>query len=48
MTPKGSLLLIDEIGKADVGLPKVLLEALGSGDFSVPYLNCAVGLPTEA
>lgn len=35
---KGSVLLIDEIDKADTDLPNGLLETLGNGDFTVPYL----------
>lgn len=33
------VLLIDEIDKADHALPNSLLEALGSGTFSVPYIG---------
>ena len=33
----GSVLLIDEIDKADSDLPNGLLETLGNGDFTVPY-----------
>jgi MoxR-like ATPase len=39
---KGSVLLIDEIDKADTDLPNGLLETLGNGDFAVPYLGEAV------
>ncbi len=35
----GSVLLIDEIDKADTDLPNGLLETLGNSDFSVPYLG---------
>lgn len=35
----GSLLLIDEIDKADADVPNGLLEALGNGAFNVPYLD---------
>ena len=35
----GSVLLIDEIDKADTDLPNGLLETLGNGDFPVPYAN---------
>jgi MoxR-like ATPase len=35
----GSVLLIDEIDKADPDLPNGLLESLGNGSFHVPYLN---------
>ena len=35
---KGAVLLIDEIDKADSELPNGLLETLGNGAFSVPWL----------
>jgi MoxR-like ATPase len=38
------VLLIDEIDKAEADLPNGLLETLGNGAFSVPYLDEAVGL----
>ena len=38
----GSVLLIDEIDKADTDLPNGLLETLGNGDFAVPYLGASV------
>ncbi len=38
----GSVLLIDEIDKADTDLPNGLLETLGNGDFAVPYLGESV------
>ena len=38
----GSVLLIDEIDKADTDLPNGLLETLGNGDFPVPYLGGSV------
>lgn len=38
----GSVLLIDEIDKADTDLPNGLLETLGNGDFTVPYLRDSV------
>jgi MoxR-like ATPase len=38
----GSVLLIDEIDKADTDLPNSLLETLGNGDFTVPYLGTSV------
>ena len=41
---QGSVLLIDEIDKADSDLPNGLLETLGNGAFTVPYLDRAVGL----
>lgn len=40
---QGVVLLIDEIDKADADLPNGLLEILGNGSFSAPYLNRAVG-----
>ena len=40
----GSVLLIDEIDKADADLPNGLLETLGNGAFSVPYLDDPIGL----
>jgi len=36
---KGSVLLIDEIDKADADLPNGLLETLGNGGFTVPYID---------
>lgn len=39
---QGSVLLIDEIDKADTDLPNGLLETLGNGDFTVPYLRDSV------
>ena len=36
---QGSVLLIDEIDKADADLPNGLLETLGNGGFSVPWLS---------
>ncbi len=41
---KGSVLLIDEIDKADADLPNGLLETLGNGAFTVPYLDMPVKL----
>jgi MoxR-like ATPase len=35
----GAVLLIDEIDKADADLPNGLLETLGNGAFTVPYLD---------
>ena len=40
--PAGCVLLIDEIDKAEAELPNGLLETLGNGGFSVPWLNEAV------
>lgn len=39
---QGSVILIDEIDKADSDLPNSLLETLGNGDFTVPYLGQSV------
>ena len=39
---QGSVLLIDEIDKADADLPNGLLETLGNGDFAVPYCSQSV------
>jgi MoxR-like ATPase len=41
----GSVLLIDEIDKADSDLPNGLLETLGNGAFTVPYRDNPVVLP---
>ncbi|GAB6041996.1 AAA family ATPase [Endothiovibrio diazotrophicus] len=47
-TPKdGSVLLIDEIDKADADLPNGLLETLGNGAFTVPYCHQPIGLKAE-
>jgi MoxR-like ATPase len=40
----GAVLLIDEIDKAEADLPNSLLETLGNGAFSVPWLEAPVGL----
>ncbi|MCP5159698.1 MAG: AAA family ATPase [Gammaproteobacteria bacterium] len=40
----GSVLLIDEIDKAEADLPNSLLETLGNGAFPVPWLDAPVGL----
>lgn len=37
------MLLIDEIDKADADLPNGLLETLGNGAFTVPWLTAPVG-----
>ncbi len=46
----GAVLLIDEIDKAEADLPNGLLETLGNGAFTVPWLdepvNAAEGTPT--
>ncbi|MGE3536065.1 MAG: AAA family ATPase [Candidatus Tectimicrobiota bacterium] len=44
---QGSVLLIDEIDKADTDLPNGLLETLGNGDFTVPYLRDSVRQQAE-
>lgn len=36
---RGTVLLIDEIDKADPDLPNGLLESLGNGQFQVPYID---------
>jgi len=41
----GSVVLIDEIDKADADLPNGLLETLGTGGFTVPYRDRQVSLP---
>jgi MoxR-like ATPase len=41
---KGCVLLIDEIDKADADLPNGLLETMGNGAFTVPYLDEPVSL----
>ena len=41
---QGSVLLIDEIDKAEADLPNSLLETLGNGAFPVPWLKDPVGL----
>jgi MoxR-like ATPase len=47
---RGSVLLIDEIDKAEADLPNGLLETLGNGAFSVPWRKLPVatqpGIPT--
>jgi MoxR-like ATPase len=44
---RGTVLLIDEIDKADIDLPNGLLETLGNGAFTVPYLDEAVCVNTK-
>ncbi|WP_295442171.1 hypothetical protein [uncultured Thiodictyon sp.] len=39
---QGAVLLIDEIDKAEPDLPNGLLEVLGNGAFTVPYLDASV------
>jgi MoxR-like ATPase len=43
----GCVVLIDEIDKADADLPNGLLETLGNGAFTVPYLDEPVGLAKD-
>ena len=45
--PKGHVLLIDEIDKAEADLPNALLEVLGQRSFRIPALNLAVGGPDQ-
>lgn len=45
---QGSVLLIDEIDKADADLPNGLLETLGNGAFTVPYIDAPVILRPDA
>ncbi len=40
----GCVVLIDEIDKADADLPNGLLEALGNGAFTIPYLDSPIGM----
>ncbi len=40
----GCVVLIDEIDKADADLPNGLLETLGNGAFTIPYLDKPVGI----
>jgi MoxR-like ATPase len=41
----GAVLLIDEIDKAEADLPNSLLETLGNGGFTVPWLDDPVSIP---
>jgi MoxR-like ATPase len=43
----GAVLLIDEIDKADVDLPNGLLETLGNGSFSVPFIGTTVSFSAK-
>ncbi len=43
----GSVLLIDEIDKADADLPNGLLETLGNGAFTVPYVEETIGFADD-
>lgn len=45
--PKGWVVLIDEIDKADANVPNSLLEAFAENSFTVPYLKNAVELDTD-
>lgn len=44
---RGTVLLIDEIDKADPDLPNGLLETLGNGEFHVPYGDITVRCPEK-
>lgn len=41
--PKGVVLLLDEIDKADADLPNSLLETLDNARFRIPWLNQSIG-----
>lgn len=43
----GCVVLIDEIDKADADLPNGLLETLGNGAFTIPYLAQSIGVSGE-
>lgn len=45
--PKGAVLLIDEIDKADTDLPNSLLETLDNGRFRVPWIKESIGYRTQ-
>jgi MoxR-like ATPase len=45
---QGCVLLLDEIDKADADLPNGLLETLGNGAFTVPYLDEPIGMEKNA
>lgn len=44
----GTVLLIDEIDKADADLPNGLLETMGNGAFSIPYVDKSVCMQKDA
>ena len=44
----GAVLLIDEIDKAEAELPNGLLETLGNGSFTIPYIKQAIGLSKDS
>lgn len=44
---KGTVLLLDEVDKADADLPNSLLETLDNGRFTVPWINETVGVDPE-
>jgi hypothetical protein len=44
---RGTVLLLDEIDKADPALPNALLEVLGNNGFHVPLLNQTVSAPPD-
>ena len=43
---KGTVLLIDEIDKADIAIANSLLEVMAEGGFSVPHLAQRIAVPT--
>ncbi len=45
--PKGHVLLIDEIDKAESDLPNALLEVLGQRSFRIPALKLTIGGPDQ-
>jgi len=44
---QGTVLLLDEIDKADADLPNSLLEILGNGAFPVPWLDTPIGVRAD-
>ena len=45
--PKGVVLLLDEIDKADADLPNSLLETLDNARFRIPWVNQSIGYQTD-
>ena len=45
--PKGHVVLLDEIDKADSDLPNSLLDVLGQRAFEIPALNLQFGAPQQ-
>ncbi|MEM7359822.1 MAG: MoxR family ATPase [Pseudomonadota bacterium] len=43
----GTVVLIDEIDKAEIELPNDLLETIGNGGFSVPWINKTISTQEE-